>query len=310
MSTPPFTSLIDLAAERLGGQVLEATDDFFAEKENLIKQDEAVFKPGLYTDNGKWMDGWESRRKRGPGHDWAVIALGLRGIVRGLDVDTSYFRGNHPPHFSLDGRDGDGPWTEVLPRTAINEDSHNFVPVADPRPWTHVRLNIYPDGGVARLRVFGDVVPLLPTDGREIELSAIANGGLCLSCSDEHFGRVGNLLLPDASRNMGDGWETRRRRGPGHDWVVVRLAGPAHLERVVLDTAFYKGNYPDSCGLEGCLGDPKTASWHGLTGREKLRADAVQTFNALQESGPFDHVRMSIYPDGGVARLRVFGRLA
>ncbi|MFT4605918.1 MAG: allantoicase [Rhodothermales bacterium] len=310
MSTPSFTSLIDLAALRLGGEVLEATDDFFAEKENLIKQEEAVFKPGLYTDNGKWMDGWESRRKRGPGYDWAVISLGLRGIIRGLDVDTSHFRGNHPPHVSLDGRDGDGPWTEVQPRTAIDEDSHNFVPVADQRPCTHVRLNIFPDGGVARLRVFGDVVPILPTDGREIELSAIAHGGLCVSCSDEHFGRVGNLLLPDGSRNMGDGWETRRRRGPGHDWVIIRLAGPANLDRILLDTAFYKGNFPDSCVLEGCLGDAETAVWKPLTGSEKLGADAVHTFDIPTDSGTFDHVRMSIHPDGGVARLRVLGRLA
>lgn len=309
MNRPSFTSLIDLAAERLGGRVLEATDDFFAGKENLIKEGDAVFKPGLYTENGKWMDGWESRRKRDPGHDWAVISLGLRGIIRGLDVDTSHFRGNHPPHFSLDARDGDGPWVEVQSRTAIDEDSHNFVPVDDERPWTDVRLHIYPDGGVARLRLFGDVVPILPTDGREIELSAIAYGGLCIACSDEHFGRVGNLLLPDASRDMGDGWETRRRRGPGHDWVIIRLAGPAEVHRVALDTAFYKGNYPDCCFLEGCLGNPDGATWRPLTGTEKLSADCVQTFDQLENSGPFDHVRVSIVPDGGVARLKVFGRL-
>ncbi|MBO6574392.1 MAG: allantoicase [Rhodothermales bacterium] len=309
MDRPAFTGLVDLASARLGGRVLEATDDFFAEKENLIKQEEAVFKTGLYTDRGKWMDGWESRRKRTPGHDWAVVALGMRGRIRGLDVDTSHFRGNHPPHVSLEGRDGEGPWTELVPRTAIDEDTHNFIPVQAAQVCTHVRLHIYPDGGVARLRVFGDVVPVLPADGREIELSAIAHGGLAIACSDEHFCRMANLLLPDSPRNMGDGWETRRRRGPGHDWVTIRLAGPSVLSRVDLDTAFYKGNYPDRCRLEGCLGDPQTAPWQEALPETPMKADHLHRFEAFRAAGPFDHLRLCIYPDGGVARLRAFGRL-
>ena len=307
---PDFTSLVDLAVDRLGGRVLEATDDFFAEKENLIKEEPAVFKVGLYTDRGKWMDGWESRRKRVPGHDWAIVQLGLRGRIRGLDVDTSHFRGNHPPHISLEARDGSGPWTEIVPKTPVDEDAHNFIAVEDDRPWTHVKLHIYPDGGVARLRVFGEVEPVLPTDDREVEISGVALGGRTIGCTDEHFCKMGHLLLPDAARHMGDGWETRRRRGPGHDWVLVRLGAPAHLTRVELDTAFYKGNYPDRCMLEGCLGDPESSSWLCIVPESKMQPDHKHTFDEPAAAGPFDHVRLHIYPDGGVARMRVYGRLA
>ncbi|MFT5142666.1 MAG: allantoicase [Rhodothermales bacterium] len=312
MPEPGFTSLIDLVSERLGGTVLEASDDFFAPKENLVKQDAAVFKPGLYTDEGKWMDGWESRRKRDAGHDWAILKMGLRGVIKGLDVDTSHFKGNHPPEFSIDAIDGNPEsesWIQVVPPTAILEDSHNFVAVNDSGPWTHLRLNIFPDGGVARLRVFGQVQAILPTDGREIELSAIANGGLTVACSNEHFGRMGNLLLPDVPRNMGDGWETRRRRGPGHDWVVVRLGTAGQISRVEVETTFYKGNYPDRCSLEGSLapGEPDARDWTPILAETRMQPDTKHVFSELMSSGPFLYVRLGSYPDGGVARLRVFG---
>jgi allantoicase len=307
-----FTSLIDLVSERLGGAVLAASDEFFAPKENLVKQEAAVFKPGLYTDDGKWMDGWESRRKRDAGHDWAIVRMGLRGVIEGLDVDTSHFKGNHPPHFSIDAIDGSPDsesWTQLVPPTAILEDSHNFVAVDDNRPWTHLRLNIFPDGGVARLRVFGQVEAILPSDAREIELSAIANGALTVACSNEHFGLMGNLLLPDAPRNMGDGWETRRRRGQGHDWVVVRLGCAGQISRVEIDTTFFKGNYPDRCSLEGSLlvGDPDQMNWTPILAETAMKPDTKHVFSELLSSGPYSCVRLGNYPDGGVARLRIFG---
>jgi allantoicase len=315
---PDFTTLINLASERLGAEVLSATDDFFAEKENLIKDEEAVFKEGLYTDHGKWMDGWESRRKRDAGYDRAVVRLGLRGVLHGLDVDTSHFVGNHPPEVSVDGLDLgheaegrlplDAAWAEVLPRTAIQENHHNLLPIDDARAWTHLRLNIYPDGGVARLRAFGEVVPVWDDSDDEIELSAIRHGGLVVGCSDQHFCQMGNLNLPDAPRHMGDGWETRRRRGPGHDWVIVTLGAPGHINRIELNTGFYKGNYPDRCSIDASPdADPASANWVRILDEVKMRPDHVHQFGDFAERGPFRHIRLNIYPDGGVARMRVWG---
>ncbi len=315
MTIPDFASLIDLASERLGGSVLMASDDFFAEKENLIKEADAVFKPGVYTDNGKWMDGWESRRKRTEGHDWCVVALGMRGSIQGLDVDTSHFRGNHPPEISLEAFDAgeSGPlpeepeWTPVCPRTAIQEDSHNYLQLGSDGPWTHVRLNIFPDGGVARLRVYGRVVPSWDDAGGEIELSAVRHGGHVVGCSDQHFCKMGNLILPDEPRNMGDGWETRRKRGPGNDWVIVSLGAIGRISRIELNTRFYKGNYPDRCSIEGSLVED---DWEMVLGEQKMLPDHLHCFDELLSRGPFRQIRLNVFPDGGVARMRVFGTLA
>lgn len=326
---PEFTRLIDLAAERLGGRALLANDEFFAEKENMLKAAPPVFIEGKYTDRGKWMDGWESRRKRGPGHDWCIVRLGLAGVVRGVVVDTSFFRGNFPPHCSIDACDVGGDpsgdalaspvtgWRELLPRSALEGHCQNAFLVHDPGRVTHVRLNIYPDGGVARLRVHGEVVPdwdALLASRDPVDLCAMANAGWVVGASDMFFGHAPNMLQPGPSLNMGDGWETRRRRGPGHDWAIVRLARPGVVERVEVDTAHFKGNYPDSCDLEWCLcpGDRVPTDgvpWSSLVARTKLSADRVHTFEVPDPARtPVSHVRLNIYPDGGVARLRLWGR--
>jgi allantoicase len=287
--------LLDLASERLGGSVLYATDDYFAEKENLLKPGKAVWKEHEYTDRGKWMDGWESRRKRVPGYDFAIVRLGLRGLVRHVIVDTAYFRGNYPDSCSIEGTSMPphasveellaAQWRELLPRTTLQGDSENAFAVTSQEAVTHVRLNIFPDGGVARLRVHGEVLPewrLVGGLSNEIELAAAENGAEVLNCSDAFFGPKHNLIMPGRAHNMSDGWETKRRRGPGYDWVVVRLATEGHVRRIEVDTNHFKGT--------------------------KLQAHTRHFFiDELLADGPLTHVRVNVYPDGGVSRLRVWG---
>jgi allantoicase len=327
--------LADLAARRLGGMVLAASDEFFAPKERLLEPAPAVYEAGRYTDRGKWMDGWETRRLREPGNDWALVRLGLPGVVRTLVVDTSHFRGNQPAACSVDGlatdpgaspaqllEDGTG-WIELLPRMPLEADREHRFGVRAPLRVTHVRLQIYPDGGVARLRVLGEPLPdlrrLAGTGGR-LDLAAAANGAEAVACSDMAFASSRNLLLPGDAVDMGDGWETRRRRGPGHDWTVVRLAAEGFIERVEVATTHYKGNYPDRCSVEACadpaagLGDPgehPEGGWWTVVPPSRLGPHRQHVFGAPDGAGrPATHVRLAIHPDGGVSRLRVFGQVS
>ncbi|HEV7745876.1 MAG TPA: allantoicase [Pyrinomonadaceae bacterium] len=324
-----FTELVDLAAEKLGGAVLFANDDFFAPKENLLKLKAPIFIEDKYTDLGKWMDGWESRRRRTPGFDWCIIRLGLPGIIRGVVVDTSFFRGNYPEQCSLEAGTIDGlptveqltseaiQWTEILPQSALNGDSQNPFAIDSDQRCTHLRFKIFPDGGVARLRVYGAVVPdweRITRMGAEIDLAAVENGGLVLDCSDMFFGHRHNLIMPGRAANMSDGWETKRRRGPGHDWTIIRLGKPGQVRRLEVDTAWFKGNFPESCMLEGCMAKgnvlPASLDWKPLLPRTKLQAHTRHFFEPeVLNTGTVSHLRFSIFPDGGVSRLRVYGTL-
>lgn len=320
--TNPFHQWIRLEQPRLGTRVTFATDEFFAAKERLIDPAEPVFIDGKYDDHGKWMDGWESRRRRKPGYDYCVIRLGVAGVVRGVDIDTRYFTGNFPPQASIDAcvSDDDVPengWESLLSKTDLQGNSHHYIEIDDDRSWTHVRLNIFPDGGVARLRLYGEVMPADDDEEGIIDLFALRHGGRALRASDEHYGSMHNLNLPGRGINMGDGWETARRRGPGNDWVIVSLGRPGTIERAEIDTAHFKGNYPDRVSLEAAtFGDPGEVSndsdrWQTLLPESKLHMDQQHFFeDELAGIGPVTHVRMSIYPDGGVSRLRLFGRPA
>lgn len=319
MKQHPFHAWIRLEQPRLGGRVTYATDEFFAAKERLIEAADPVFIADTYDDNGKWMDGWESRRKRGPGHDFCIVRLGLPGVVRGFDVDTTHFTGNYPPEISIDGcvSDQDAPetgWTPIVEKVGIEGNSHNFIAVQNHTAWTHVRLNIYPDGGVARLRVYGKVQPQ-PSEEGSIDLVALRHGGRALSCSDEHFGSMHNLNLPGRGVNMGDGWETARRRGPGNDWVILALGVPGTIERIEVDTAHFKGNYPDRVSFDAANfasnaeATNDSSLWQPLLPESKLQMDQQHYFeDGIAATDPVTHVRMNIYPDGGVSRLRLFGQ--
>src|SRR5439155_7985357 len=313
-----FHELPDLVSERLGGSVLYATDDFSAEKETLIKPAAPVWKEHEYTDRGKWMDGWESRRKRIPGHDFAILRLGARGVVRGIVVDTSFFRGNYPEACALDVCSMPpqssvetlvaAPWIDILPQSPLKGDSQNSFDVDSRVAITHLRFHIFPDGGVARLRVHGEVVADWHRQGgllNELDLAAVEHGGEVLSCSDMFFGPKHNLIMPGRGRNMSDGWETRRRRGPGNDWVIVKLASEATIRRNEIDTAHFKGNYPDTASLDGSR-DSK--EWFEVLPRTKMQPDTRHVFrDELSGRGPLTHVRLNVFPDGGVSRLRIYG---
>ena len=327
--SPAFTQLTDLAAERLGGKVLYATDDFFAEKENLLMPTRGIFITDKYTDRGKWMDGWESRRKRTPGHDWAVIKLATAGSITGFDIDTNFFLGNHPPHASIEAvylqnadeiKDWDTvAWKEILSKAPLDAGSQNFYQSQSNEIFTHIRLHIYPDGGVARLRVYGEVFKNweeVSTD-HQIDLAAKINGGKAIACNDMFFSAMGNLIMPNRGANMGDGWETKRNRTPNNrDWVILKLAHPGIAEKIIVDTCHFKGNYPDSCSIEYCYTDKDEevlnhqVEWHTLLPQTKLSADNEHEFiTEIIKHNIISHIRLNIYPDGGISRLRVFGKI-
>ncbi|HEX6367944.1 MAG TPA: allantoicase [Longimicrobium sp.] len=328
----PFQDLVDLASERLGGAVLLANDEFFAPKEALLKPGAPEWREHEYTERGKWMDGWETRRRRDPGHDWCIIRLGLPGVVCGLVVDTAFFRGNFPESCSVEGCDvsgvpdpeqiaDDANWFELLPQSLLQGNAENLFPVNVDRRVTHLRLNIFPDGGVARLRVHGWSHPTwtrFALQGGEVDLAALENGGWVPACSDMFYGHRQNLILPGRSRFMGDGWETRRR-GPGHHWSILRLGAPGAIHRIELDTDFFMGNAPVSVALEG-IHSPggnvyeltaEGAEWMPLLDEIRLQPHTRHRWqDEVRPIGPITHARLKIFPDGGVARLRLWGTLA
>ncbi|WP_020408013.1 allantoicase [Hahella ganghwensis] len=316
----------DLASRRLGGQALSCSDDFFAEMENLLNPDPAVFIEDKYTHRGKWMDGWESRRRRDSGYDWCIIKLGAPGVIKGLDVDTSHFLGNAPKSVSVEAcslqgdPDESTQWVEILARTEVEPGSHNLLDVNSDKTWTHIRLNIFPDGGVARLKVYGEVTPdwdwYLP--GEPIDLAAIVNGGRPLLCSDMFFSPMENLLMPGRGKDMGDGWETKRRRGGRDcDWLVLKLGDLGKVAKVEVDTAHFKGNFPASFTLEAVkleAGAEVTESnvdelnWLPLIEQTPLHADRQHRFmkEVKNQDQTISHIRLKIFPDGGVSRLKVW----
>ncbi|WP_370324376.1 allantoicase [Euzebya sp.] len=331
----PFTGLVDLAAKRLGGMVLAANDEFFGAKENLLDPLGPTFDPRAYTDRGKVMDGWETRRRRGPdpdgtSHDWCTVRLGMPGVVEAVVVDTTFFRGNFPEAFDLSGAicgDG-GPdastrWLPLIGRTPLRGDEVQRVVVEDARRVTHVRFAIHPDGGVARLRLLGrPVVDLhrVADPGGRMDLAALVNGGRVVACSDAFFGAPSNMIMVGDAIDMGDGWETRRRRGPGpdgldHDWAVVELATTGEVERIEIDTTHFKGNYPDRCTVQAidAPGAPAaelvaSEGWVTLVDDHRMSPHARHVLD-VASTRPASHLRLAVIPDGGVARFRVFGRV-
>jgi allantoicase len=325
MTLAAFTGTVDLASRRSGGQVLLASDAFFASEQNLITPGEAVWDADRYTDQGKWMDGWEPRRRRTPGHDWCIVSLGIPGCAVGVDIDTSHFLGNHPPFASLEGtwvEEGTSPralrdevtWRPLLGEVALKAGSHNLFALDAHEPINHVRLHIYPAGGVARLRLFGHGIA--PTGTGTVDLACATQGGRALGASDMFFSPMSNLVLPNPPDHMGQGWETRRSRPPGTDWIIVELGTPGRVERFALDTAHFKGNYPDTARIEGVCWPGASAralithaGWTPMTESVKLGPDQVTEVPCTHD-GVVTHLKLTIVPDGGVARLRAFGQPA
>jgi allantoicase len=319
--TEEFTALSDLASRTFGGGIVYANDEFFAAADHLLVPAAPVFTPRTFDHRGQVYDGWETRRRREPGHDYAIIRLGAPGVVHGIDIDTAFFTGNYPPYASLDACAVDGypdagtlkaaRWTPLVSRSPLAGDSRNLFTVDSPHRFTHVRLTIYPDGGVARLRVHGDVVPdptLLPG---VFDVAAAQHGARVAGCSNMFYGHPQNMLMPGLASSMGDGWETSRRRDDGNDWVLVQLAVPALVELADLDTSHFKGNVPGRASLRGVdaragsVDDP--AGWFDLLPSTPLAPDTQHRFPVAPDRAA-THVRMDIFPDGGMARLRLHGR--
>ena len=334
IALPDFAvGAVNLASAGLGAEGLYATDEFFAPLARMLSDKPAEFDPDLYDDNGKYMDGWESRRKRVEGHDHAIVRLAMPGRIVGFDVDTRFFTGNYPPACSIeaayveDGDPGEATvWRELLPKSGLGPSAQHFFANDDrDTVYTHVRLHIYPDGGVARLRVYGQAYfdwNKVAAD-EEIDLAYIFHGAKSLAWSDAHYGHPDKMLSPGRGENMGSGWETKRRRGPGHDWAIIRLGHAGTIDRVLIDTHFYKGNFPDTCSLQGAYlpdaGDSfsearisDSESWKTILPRTKMQMDAEQMFDgdAITDIAPVTHVRFAMHPDGGVMRLRLYGRKA
>ncbi|WP_427196946.1 allantoicase [Streptomyces sp. DSM 41987] len=325
----PFTDLVDLADRRLGAGVIAANDEFFAERENLLIPEPAHFDPEHFGHKGKIMDGWETRRRRGTGtdaphpvdadHDWALIRLGAPGVIRGIVVDTAHFRGNYPQSVSVEATAhalsaspqdllAEGvEWTTIVPRTPVGGHAANGFTVEVDRRFTHLRLNQHPDGGVARLRVYGEVAPdpgWLAELGT-FDLVALENGGTVEDASDRFYSSPVNTILPGRSRKMDDGWETRRRRDKGNDWVQYRLVAQGVIRAVEIDTAYLKGNSAGWAAL--FVQDDGSDEWTQLLPRTKLQPDTVHRF--LVNPVPATRVRIDIFPDGGISRLRLHGSL-
>jgi allantoicase len=329
LDAPDFTRrYLNLADPRLGAEAVSASDDFFAPKERMLNPEAAVFIPGKYDEHGKWMDGWETRRKRVAGHDWCVVRLGRAGMIKGVDLDTSHFTGNYPAAASIEAchspdlnTSGVAQWSEILPSTNLKGDSHHYLPITGDQAYTHVRLNIYPDGGLARLRVYGQPLRDWNASDRAVlyDLAAMENGGYVVAANNQHFGAAANMLMPGRGVDMGDGWETRRRREPGNDWCIIALGHLGTIKKVEVDTAHFKGNYPDRCSLQaarviGGTDDsliPQSMFWPTLLAEQKLEMDRQHFFaGELAELGPVSHLRFNIIPDGGVSRLRLWSELA
>jgi allantoicase len=318
-----FTRLPDLASRRLGGSVIYANDELFAERENLIKPEAPAYSTYTFGHKGQVYDGWETRRRRGPGHDYAIVRLGMAGVVRGVVVDTAFFKGNYPPEVSVEGTGVEGypspaeleeaEWTSLVPRSPVKGDAQNAFPVAISQRFTHVRLCIYPDGGVARLRVHGEVVP----DPRflaagALDLAALVNGGVVTGCSNMFYSSPTNLISPGDARVMGEGWETARRRDEGNDWVEFRLAGPGVVRLAELDTRHFVGNAPGWASLRGVdarTGPDQPSPWTDLLPRTRLQPDTRHLFR-LPAAAEVTGVRLDVFPDGGLARVRLYGDLS
>jgi allantoicase len=318
--------LVNLASPKMGTKILAFSDDFFGEVTRMLNDKDPIFIEDKYDNHGKWMDGWESKRRRDGGNDWAILKLGSTGIISKIEIDTSYFTGNFPPFFSLEGiysetePNKDSNWKSLIAKTNLVGDCKNNFELNLKEKFNFVRLQIFPDGGVARIRLFGEVKYNWDRFNNEeiIELSSLKLGGSILAYNNAHYGDVSALLSEGRGKTMGDGWETRRRREPGNDWIIIKLAQKGIIEKIEIDTAHFKGNYPDRASIQAISIDKNittkdliqsSENWDVILDETKLTADNIHEYEINSNSkAEATHIRLNIYPDGGVSRLRIFGK--
>jgi len=320
-----INGLIDLAQPRLGSKVIFKTDDFFASANRVIDPSPAIFKEGVFDKNGKWMDGWESRRKRTQGHDFLIIKLGKPGSINKVDVDTSHFNGNQPSMISLEGCYSKSKdiknlkWKILINKKKTKPDSHHIFNTFSKTVFTHIKLNIFPDGGVARLRLYGSVSKKNNEFGdKTINLASLLNGASVIACNNEHFGKAENILAPGKAKNMGDGWETRRRRDKGFDWLILNPINGKKIEKIEISTHHFKGNFPSQCSLQAAYVANKksppsivknSAKWKFLLHKVNLSGNKTHIFkNRLMKNDKINFIKINIFPDGGISRFKIFGK--
>tara|TARA_B110000003_G_scaffold48747_1_gene47329 strand:+ start:77 stop:1072 length:996 start_codon:yes stop_codon:yes gene_type:complete len=317
--------LIDLAQSKLGSKVVFKTDEFFASANRIINPDPAIFKEGVFDSHGKWMDGWETRRKRKKGHDYLIIKFGNPGKISKVDIDTSFFNGNQPMYVSLEAcfcksniPSKKIKWSKILNNKKTKANTHHYFKIKSNAIYSHIKLNIFPDGGVARLRVYGSMeTNKIKFDKGIINLTSVLNGASIIACNNEHFGKAENILAPGIGKNMGDGWETRRSRGKNFDWLILKCAAAGKVKKIQIDTHHFKGNYPDTCTLQAAHitknKSPRTIvnnskKWKLLLNKVKLGAHKKHNFkNTLMRNSKINYVKINIFPDGGISRIRLFG---
>ena len=317
--------MIDLAQARLGSKVVYKTDEFFAEADRIISSNRPVFLKDKFDKHGKWMDGWETRRRRSKGYDYLIIRLGKIGKISQINIDTTHFNGNQPDYASLQAcyckkniPSRKVKWKTVLSKKKIKPNVHNIFNVKNDSVFSHIKLNIFPDGGVARLRLFGKILPRLNYK-KIINLSSLLNGASIVACNNEHFGKAENILAPGTAKNMGDGWETRRSRGNNFDWLIFKCGLAGKIQKIQIDTHHFKGNYPDMCSLQAAYLNGKISNksiinqskkWKLLLNKIKLHPHKKHNFkNKLMRKKKINYVRINIFPDGGISRIRLFGRV-
>ena len=320
-----FTNgLIDLAQPRLGTKVLFRTDDFFASANRIISPTKPIFKEGVFDKHGKWMDGWESRRKRIKGHDYIILKLGRPGNIKKIDVDTSYFNGNQPAMVSIEGANSNSnkinklKWQALLLRKKIKANSHHYFTISSKKIFTHIKFNIFPDGGVARLKLYGSISKSNKLKDKRINLASLLDGASVIACNNEHFGKAENILAPGKAKNMGDGWETRRRRNKGFDWLILNSLNGKEIDKIEISTHHFKGNFPSYCSLQAVyLPILKNSNqivnssvrWKYLLKDAKLSANKTHVFkNVLMKKDKINFIKINIFPDGGISRFRIFGK--
>ena len=319
-----FTNgLIDLAQPRLGTKVIYKTDDFFASANRIINPNSPVFKEGVFDKHGKWMDGWESRRKRTPGHDYIILKLGKSGKISKIDVDTSHFNGNQPTMISIEGANSNSnkinklKWQTILSKKKTKANNHHLFNINNKNIFTHIRFNIFPDGGVARLRLYGTIAKSKTLENKKINLASLLDGASVIACNNEHFGKAENILAPGKAKNMGDGWETRRRRVKGYDWLILNSIDGSAIDKIEISTHHFKGNFPSHCSLQAAYLSSKnykkivnsSNKWKYLLKNKKLSANKTHTFyNSLMKKEKINHIKINIFPDGGISRFKIFGK--
>jgi len=318
--------MINLADPRLGSKVIFKTDDFFASANRIINPNPPIFKDGVFDRHGKWMDGWETRRRRKRGFDYLIIKLGKPGRIFSVDIDTTHFSGNQPMYASLEAcqnnkkLNSNSKWSKILNYKKLGPNKNHKFSIKNKSIFTHVKLNIYPDGGVARLRLYGEIeTKNINYGSKTVNLTSMLNGASIVGCNNEHFGRAENVLSPGKGKNMGDGWETRRSRGKNFDWLIIKMGRTGKISKIEIDTHHFKGNYPDRCSVQGIFIPKKLSNnsivkksnkWKTLVNKAKLHPHKKHNFKIkTPKTNKVNYIRINIYPDGGISRIRTFGKV-